>query len=96
MVVFDYPVAQIVAVDVAAPAGFKTGTVPPPVELQSPFGHYQLVVAKTATGFHVDRGLVLSTLVVNVADYPALRSFFQDVAKHDQASLIFERDRSAR
>jgi hypothetical protein len=95
-VVFHYPFAQIVSVDVAAPAGFKTGAVPAPVELQSPFGHYQLVVAKTDTGFHVDRGLVLSSIVVNVPDYPAMRTFFQDVAKHDQASLSFERDRSAR
>jgi hypothetical protein len=54
------------------------------------------VVAKTDTGFHVDRGLVLSSIVVNVPDYPAMRTFFQDVAKHDQASLSFERDRSAR
>ena len=96
MVVFEFPFAYIVAVDVAAPAGFKSGTVPSPVELNSPFGHYQLVVEKTETGFHVDRGLVLYALVVNVADYPALRSFFQDVAKHDQALLTFERARGAR
>jgi hypothetical protein len=95
-VVFEYPFAHIVAVDVAAPVGFKSGTVPPPFELNGPFGHYQLVVEKTKTGFHVDRGLMLYALVVNLADYPALRSFFQDVAKHDKALLTFERDRSAR
>jgi hypothetical protein len=95
-VIFDFPRVDIVGIDIAAPHGFKPKEAPAPVTLESGFGRYQLAVAKTATGFHVDRALALSVLIVKPEEYGALRKFFDDVRRADETTVTFERDGAAR
>ncbi len=95
MVVFDYPRVDIVGIDIAAPRGFKPKDPPAPVTLESPYGRYQFVVAKTPTGFHVDRAFVLTVLTAKPDEYEALRKFFADIRKADQTDVMFARDTSA-
>jgi hypothetical protein len=90
-VIFQYQLADVVSIDVKAPRGFRAASAPAPIDLRSPFGRYQLAIVKNEEGFHVDRALALLPLKVDPPDYAALRSFLQDVAKHDHTSLLFER-----
>jgi hypothetical protein len=90
-VVLDFPTVDVLAIDVASPPGFAPKDPPPPVKLDTPFGIYRFVVAKSETGFHVDRAFALTPLLVMVEDYGALRKFLQDVENADQTSLLFER-----
>jgi hypothetical protein len=90
-VIFEYPRVDTVSIDVKAPAGFRSGTAPPPVRIDSPFGRYILMIKNTETGVHVDRMLALVPLVVDVPDYAALRSFLQDAERNDRTPVVFDR-----
>jgi hypothetical protein len=90
-VVFEYPRVDIVSIDVKPPSGFRSTTPPAPVRIDSPFGRYILQIRNTETGVHVDRMFALTPLIVDVGEYPKLRSFLQDAAKNDHTPLVFDR-----
>lgn len=94
-IIFDYPELVIISLDVTAPKGFKPKDPPPAVNLDSPYGRYQLVVTKTATGFHVDRAFALTVLIAKPPEYAAVKKYFTDVHQAEQVALDFERERSA-
>ena len=90
-VVFDYPRADIVSIDVATPEGFETKDPPPPIKIESPYGRYQWVAAKTEKGYHVDRAFALTPIIVKPPEYEALKSFLKQVEAADQTALAFRR-----
>lgn len=90
-VVFDYLKADTVTLDITAPHGFEPGDVPEPVELETAMGRYQLVVKKTPTGYHVDRGLAVTALIVEKEDYGTFRKFLEEVRNADRTTVTFTR-----
>lgn len=95
-VLFKYPRADIVGIDVEAPHGFTPKDPPAAIELTSPYGRYQLSVTKTPTGFHVDRAFALTVLVAKTEEYAAVRKFFEDVGKADETTVSFVRHGEAK
>jgi hypothetical protein len=89
--VFDYPKVDVMSMEIAAPSGFQPKEAPGAVNLESPYGRYQLAVTKTPTGFHVDRAFALTVLIAKPPEYDAVKKFFSDVRKADQTTLTFER-----
>lgn len=90
-VIFDYPKVDVTAIDVSPPHGFKPGAAPVPLKIESPYGRYELVVSQTPTGFHMDRALALTVLIVKQKDYEPMRKFFDDVQRADRTTVTFQR-----
>ena len=91
-VVFDFPRVDQVGIDVSAPAGFVPSGAPPPVQLETPYGQYTLLVTARPDGYRVERIFFLSPKApVPVSQYGALRAFLSEVARADQTLLEFRR-----
>jgi hypothetical protein len=95
-VIFDYPKVDVLAMDIAAPHGFKPNDPPAPIRLESPYGRFLLVVTKTPEGFHVDRAFALTVFVAKPTEYEVLRKYFADVRKADETTVTFKRDEGAK
>jgi hypothetical protein len=94
--IFDYPKADVAAIELTAPHGFRPASAPEPIRINSPYGRYELIVKQTPTGFHVDRAFALTFLIANANEYGPLRKFFNDVRDADRSTVLFERVPSAK
>jgi len=90
-VVFNYPIFEALRMDVQSPPGFVAVDVKAPPIVESEFGRYALLIAKTPEGYHVERLYALSAVVVPAKDYDALRNFLERVAQADTTRLQFTR-----
>ena len=90
-VIFEYPQADAISIDVTAPHGFRPRGTPAPIRVDSPYGHYQLAIAATPFGYRVERSFELTPLVVKPEDYATLKSFIDQVRRGDRTAIMFER-----
>jgi hypothetical protein len=94
-VVLPYRRVERATIDVSPPSEFVTLPAPPPVQLEGPFGRYFLAISNKDGGYHVERSFVIVRLVTAPAEYPALKSFLDEVRKADGTYLQFKRAREA-
>ncbi len=89
--IFTFPGVESLTLDVRAPEGFVPEKVPPLPPVESPFGRYALFISAAPEGYHVERMFALTAIVVPPKDYDALRRFLTEVARADDARLVFKR-----
>jgi len=75
-------------VRVQLPPGFDVDEMPDPSDLVTPFGTYQSRATVDGGVLTFTRTLVLKSMVVPVADYPALKAFSDRVGGEDQAPIV--------
>ncbi len=73
---------------VKVPAGTRVVAVPKPVDLASPFGHFVLTAEAGPAGVHVKSSLTMTRLRIPVSDYPALRSWCEEVDRALSQRLV--------
>lgn len=86
--VLEHTVQESERVDVRLPPGVGAPTLPPPVELRTPFGSYSLRFTATDTGYTVDTALVVETVRVPAHHYPAFRAFLEGVARAESTRVV--------
>ena len=90
-IVFSYPRADRVTIDIEVPAGFNDRTLPSGVKLDTPYGRYVLDVKPTQKGFRVERLFSLVSLGAPAAEYAALSDYLTNVRRADQTILTFRK-----
>jgi Domain of Unknown Function with PDB structure (DUF3857)/Transglutaminase-like superfamily len=75
-------------VRVQLPPGFDIDEMPDPSDLVTPFGTYRSKATVDGGVLTFTRTLVLKSMVVPVADYPALKAFSDRVGGEDQAPIV--------
>jgi hypothetical protein len=88
--IFPFPAIESLILDVRSPEGFVPEAVAPVAPVESLFGKYALSISTTPEGYHVERLLALSAIVVPPKDYDTLRRFFTEVARADETRLVFK------
>ena len=74
--------------EVHLPAGLAIPTLPPPVDVQTPFGSYAMRFTPMAGGYVIDTLLVVSTVRVEPHDYPAFRAFLEAIARAESTRVV--------
>jgi transglutaminase-like putative cysteine protease len=74
-----YPFQQVDQLRVTLPSGWSVERLPPPVQLRSPFGQFELKVTRTGREVVVEALLELSQQRVRPSDYGAFRTFLGEV-----------------
>jgi hypothetical protein len=75
-------------VRVQLPPGFDVDEMPETASLTTPFGTFQSKATVEAGVLTFTRTLVLKSMVVPVAEYPALKAFSDQVGGADQAPIV--------
>lgn len=70
------------------PPGLGSPTLPPPVELKTPFGSYSLRFAPTDGGYTIDTRIEVATVRVMPHDYPAFRAFLEAIARAESTRVV--------
>jgi hypothetical protein len=90
-VVLQHPRIEIMHFSIDTPEGFEADDPPPPIEIKNGFGKYALKVARTETGYAVERAFALVTLAVPAEDYEKFVQFLTEVERWDSTRLTFRR-----
>jgi len=93
-VIINYREQDKAVFDLDAPIGFIPEQAPEKVSLRNLFGQYDLVVSREDGGYHVERRLVLTAMVITVEQYPEFLDFLKEVRRLDDTALVFRRDDS--
>ncbi|MCI0656603.1 MAG: hypothetical protein L0170_05970, partial [Acidobacteria bacterium] len=86
-VVFPFPRIDNTTMEAEAPDGFLPEDQPPPVLIDSEYGHYALFVHRLEHGYQIERSFSLITAEATVEEYPALRNFLNQVRRADAVGV---------
>jgi hypothetical protein len=90
-VYFHYPYEEIDDVALELPKGYHLESLPKPHSIpSSAFGKYDLSAEDRSGVLHLNRQLVIQTLLIPVAYYPSLREFFNAVRSGDENQLVIQ------
>jgi hypothetical protein len=90
--IFEYQWIGTEEIIVNAPTGFEPdSTRHEPIQLDTPYGRYTLRIDHGATAYRVQRMLAFGAIHVPPGDIVKLRSFVDDIRRHDRTALVFRR-----
>lgn len=90
--VFDYQWVGAEEIVVNAPPGFEPEGKPfQPVQVDSSYGRYTLRIDVAPTAYRVQRMLAFGAVLVPPADVAKLRSFVDEIRRHDRTALVFRK-----
>lgn len=87
-VYFPYPHSEEDEVKLAVPAGLTVATLPPPSDLAGGSVKYHAATSREGETIVFRRNTSVSTMMVDVPYYPALRKFFSARTAADQQPLV--------
>ena len=87
---FRYPFKRIDDITIELPLGWKTTTLPKPVDDDAKAAEYKLNVEDQKGVVHVRRELRMDLTMVPKDSYPALRTFYQLVRTQDEQQIILQ------
>jgi hypothetical protein len=90
-VVFSFPRVDRTILEIESPGGMSDRSVPDPVTIESPYGHYSLSAKATPAGLRVERVFSLVALGVPQKEYEELRRFLASARRADMTVLEFRR-----
>ncbi len=85
---FEYPVKTLDDITIDLPLGWKTTTLPKPVDQDAKAAEYKLSVEDQKGDLHIRREVRLDLTLVPKESYPALRGFFQVVRTQDDQQIM--------
>jgi hypothetical protein len=78
---------------IALPAGYAVDELPPPVELQSPYGTYKAAIrADGNKQLILVRSLQLLNATVPASDYETIRSFYEKITQAEQVPVVLRKN----
>jgi hypothetical protein len=95
-VYFNCPYEEIDDVKLKVPAEYKIESVPPAKQAKPGVVSYEISAAQQGDVVEVKRSLVLDGMAFPVANYPALRNFFNTVKTDDDAQIVLQSTESAK
>jgi hypothetical protein len=89
-VYFEYPIKKIDDVTIDLPLGWKTVTLPTPVDQDVKAAEFKLSVEDQKGILHLHRELRSDVMMVPKDSYPILRGFYQAVRTHDDQQIVVQ------
>jgi hypothetical protein len=93
--VFPFPHADLLTLDVKAPEGWEPAAAPEAVNLMTAWGRYRLEVKRSGEGFHVERNIAFLPIRIEPASYSQFLQFLNDIRRADRKPLEFRRGSEA-
>jgi len=87
---FKYPFKRIDDITIDLPLGWKTTTLPKPVDDDAKAAEYKLNVEDQKGVVHIRRELRMDITIAPKDSYPALRTFYQLVRTQDEQQIILQ------
>jgi len=80
-------------VEIGIPEDFAADELPPPVEVETPFGRYTSTCAYDAAmrTFRSTRSIVIKAAEIPAKDYATVKQFYETIQKAEQASVVLSR-----
>ena len=74
------------------PAGYRPEFIPKPLDIQTPFGKYQVSINLKGEKLLYTRELIRNRGKFPASDYPQLVRFYEQVLKADRAKLVLVKE----
>ena len=87
-VYFPHPWEEDDEIILRAPTGYEVEGMPEPRQSSAPFGQYETSCEKHPEGVLLRRRMAVEGIYYDVAHYPALRQFFNEVKAGDEQQLV--------
>jgi hypothetical protein len=85
---FQFPFKKIDDITIDLPLGWKTTTLPKPIDQDARAADYKLTVEDQKGLIHIRREIRSDVLLAPKEAYPALRGFYQIVRTQDDQQII--------
>jgi hypothetical protein len=89
-VYFEYPYEEIDDLAIDLPLGWKTATLPKPINRDAKAIAYKLTVEDQNGLLHIRREIRSDLLIISKEDYPILRGFYQLVRTQDDQQIVLQ------
>ncbi len=87
-VYFTYPFAEIDAVNITLPPGYKVDSLPAKSKITPAFGGYQSIAQQSDAKLNLQRMLVVGGIFFSLDHYPELKDFFNKVQAGDEQQAV--------
>jgi hypothetical protein len=87
---FRYPYTKSDEISVTLPAGWKIGSVPPPITHDAKAVVYTVKSEDSKGSLHISRTLRMDLLLLDKSKYDILRRFFQKVRAGDEQQVMLQ------
>jgi len=89
-VYFEYPYKKIDELIIELPPGWRTASLPKPVDQDAKAADYKLTVEDQKGLLHIRREIRSDLLIVPKDSYPILRNFYQSVRAQDDQQIVLQ------